>query len=93
MLTEMRIKPQIFKNSNLQYLLHRLRTQNNMLQSLIQRLFTLLLKEEIALIAKVTLALQEPMCVNRYLPIPSGMMQLIQPFPKLAFANPSQQSF
>lgn len=61
-----------------------------MLQSLIQRLFPLYSKRKL-LIAKVTLALQEPVCVNSYLPIPSGMIQLIQLFPQLGFASPNQQ--
>lgn len=43
------------------------------------------------MIAKVALALQAPIHVNRHLPSPPGMIQLIQPFPAFGFASPNQQ--
>lgn len=93
MLTETHTTSKIFKSSNLQHLLHRLHSQRAYayVTELNPKTISSLLKEEIALIAKVTLALQEPVCVNSYLPIPSGMIQLIQLFPQLGFASPNQQ--
>jgi len=92
MLPEMHATYEVFKSCNLQHLLHRLLTQTayTYVEELNPKIICSLLEEEIYLIAKVTLALQAQMYVNRYLPSPSGMMQLIQPFPILGFANANQ---
>lgn len=81
-------KAAICSISSTDYVLRRAHTH---VAELNPKIISSLLEEEIALIAKVTLALQAPVFANSYLPNASGVIQLSQPFPAFGFTNPKQQ--